>query len=182
MLIAKEKRKSNIAEYIIYMWQIEDLMRVFKFDINTIIENLVDAKALDHKLLADYENWYSDIIEMMTIENIKEKGHLQVISNLILDLNRLHFELLNARVDYKYIELYNKALPNILEFSKKIESADKNEIEIIFNALYALLLLRIQKKEISKGTNQAMKTFSNLIADLTKKYHQREEKEKTQWL
>ena len=24
MLIAREKRKSNVAEYILYMWQVED--------------------------------------------------------------------------------------------------------------------------------------------------------------
>ncbi|MFR1241726.1 MAG: DUF4924 family protein, partial [Butyricimonas faecihominis] len=25
MLIAREKRKSNVAEYILYMWQVEDM-------------------------------------------------------------------------------------------------------------------------------------------------------------
>ena len=27
MIIAQKKRKENIAEYLLYMWQIEDLIR-----------------------------------------------------------------------------------------------------------------------------------------------------------
>ena len=30
MLIAREKRKSNVAEYILYMWQVEDLLRLIR--------------------------------------------------------------------------------------------------------------------------------------------------------
>ena len=41
MLIAKELRKTNIAEYILYMWQIEDLLRACGFDENLIEQKLV---------------------------------------------------------------------------------------------------------------------------------------------
>ncbi|NJM15399.1 MAG: DUF4924 family protein [Bacteroidales bacterium] len=48
MLIAKEKRNENVAEYILYMWQLEDLLRGCNFDINIvereIVENLRLAK------------------------------------------------------------------------------------------------------------------------------------------
>ena len=32
MIIAQEKRKTNIAEYIIYMFQIEDMLRAMQFN------------------------------------------------------------------------------------------------------------------------------------------------------
>ena len=32
MIIARQKRKENIAEYLLYMWQVEDLIRANKFD------------------------------------------------------------------------------------------------------------------------------------------------------
>ena len=28
MIIAKEKRENNIAEYLLYMWQVEDLLEI----------------------------------------------------------------------------------------------------------------------------------------------------------
>ena len=36
MIIASQKKKENIAEYLLYMWQIEDLIRVYKLDIDAI--------------------------------------------------------------------------------------------------------------------------------------------------
>ena len=36
MLIAREKKKNNIAEYILYMWQLEDMLRALKLDMEHI--------------------------------------------------------------------------------------------------------------------------------------------------
>ena len=35
MIVAKQKRKEKIAEYLLYMWQVEDLIRANQFDIDT---------------------------------------------------------------------------------------------------------------------------------------------------
>ena len=35
MIIARQKRKENIAEYLLYMWQVEDLIRANKFDMDS---------------------------------------------------------------------------------------------------------------------------------------------------
>ena len=176
MLISKEKRQKNIAEYIIYMWQIEDLIRIFDFNVDAIMKNVIKANnSIEESYISEYKKWYSDIIEMMIEERIKKQGHLQIITNLINDLNNLHRQIIKEKIDKLYIQIYKQALPNIIEFKKKIKLDDNNEIEIIFNALHFLLLMRMQKKEISDGTNKAMKTFSQLLAYLTKKYHKIEE-------
>ncbi|WP_347164130.1 DUF4924 family protein, partial [Parabacteroides merdae] len=36
MIIARRKRKENIAEYLLYMWQVEDLIRANNFDMDSI--------------------------------------------------------------------------------------------------------------------------------------------------
>ena len=36
MIVAKQKRKENIAEYLLYMWQVEDLIRANQFDLSLI--------------------------------------------------------------------------------------------------------------------------------------------------
>ena len=35
MIISEELKQNNIAEYILYMWQTEDMIRSFDFDIAT---------------------------------------------------------------------------------------------------------------------------------------------------
>ena len=35
MIIARRKRKENIAEYLLYMWQVEDLIRANNFDMDS---------------------------------------------------------------------------------------------------------------------------------------------------
>jgi len=41
MIIAQEKKKTNLAEYILYMWQVEDIIRAYQFDITKIEENII---------------------------------------------------------------------------------------------------------------------------------------------
>ncbi len=47
MIIASQKRKENVAEYILYMWQIEDLIRANDLDISKIETNIIDKSNLD---------------------------------------------------------------------------------------------------------------------------------------
>ena len=41
MLIAREKRKSKCCEYILYMWQVEDMLRAMQMDIELAEPELV---------------------------------------------------------------------------------------------------------------------------------------------
>lgn len=36
MLTASRLKKTNICEYLLYMWQVEDMIRALKFDMDTI--------------------------------------------------------------------------------------------------------------------------------------------------
>ena len=42
MITASQKRKENIAEYLLYMWQIEDIIRANNLDIEQIKANVID--------------------------------------------------------------------------------------------------------------------------------------------
>lgn len=42
MYTASQKRKENIAEYLLYMWQIEDLIRANNLDIDKIRSSIID--------------------------------------------------------------------------------------------------------------------------------------------
>ncbi len=181
MKIAQEKKASNIAEYVLYMWQVEDLIRSFDFDISELERKIYGVFSEQEEERAKIKEWYSNLVQMMQLENILKQGHLQITTNVILDLNTLHVELLKNPVEQKYRELYYKAAPNLREFEQKITNKETNEVEMMFMGLYGLLMMRMSKKTVSPDTESAIKTFSNLVAVLAQKYHKREEEEKTKW-
>ena len=170
MLIAREKRKNNIAEYLLYMWQVEDTIRACNFDMNILEKRIVSQFTENEKVKAEIREWYADLILMMHEEGIKEAGHLRILRSQVDELYELHKRLLGDKKDVKYIEQYYWAAPNIKEFEKRLKGQTANEIETCLNGLYALLLLRLQKKDISGETQEAMQTFSNLLAILSERF------------
>ena len=90
MIIAQEKRKTNLAEYILYMWQIEDLIRAYKFDIGLITEAVLQHFQQPEEKNIEIKEWYENLIEMMKVEKVEEKGHLQIIKNNIDELFDFH--------------------------------------------------------------------------------------------
>lgn len=170
MIIAKQKKQENIAEYILYMWQIEDLIRAYKLDINEINKNIVDNFNQPEPIKKEIANWYAGLIDLMKEENKTETGHLQFIQNTINDLNNTHLQLLKSPEQLDYIEVYNKAKDGIAELMNKSKGTVENEIEACFNGLYGLLMLRLQKKTINAETASAMTSVSHLIALISKKH------------
>ena len=43
MLIARQKKQENIAEYLLYMWQVEDIIRACGGDIDLIRQRIIDG-------------------------------------------------------------------------------------------------------------------------------------------
>ena len=96
MIISRKKREENIAEYILYMWQIEDLMRAFEFNRERIQKELVEQFAVDPAIKKEISEWYADIVDSMIREKITKSGHLQFLVSLVADLNDLHFRLIDS--------------------------------------------------------------------------------------
>jgi len=182
MIIANKKKKENIAEYILYMYQVEDLVRAFNFDLDKLEQNVFGSFTEDENLKKEIREWYGNIIQMMELEQIKNKGHLQIVKNIIQDLDDLHRSLLNNPAETEYQNKYHLAAPNIAELAGKMHVENPSEVEVMFHGLYAVMLLRLQKKEISSDTKNAIETFSNLLSLLAKKYHLRDKKERTEWM
>ncbi len=170
MIIAKEKKKNNIAEYILYMWQIEDLIRACNFDIDIIDKKIITQFNQNKNTLTEIKNWYVGLIQMMIEEGIKEKGHFQFINNIITDLHKFHSALLKSDEHNKYQQFYLQAVSNINEFKQKSHDKTINDIEICLNVLYAILILRLKKEKISDETSSAVSTFSRLLAYLSQQY------------
>lgn len=174
MLIARDKRRNNIAEYILYMWQIEDTIRAYKFNIEQIDRNIIAQYPQHEEVKNEIRNWYTDLILIMHEEGIMEKGHMRNLNEIMEDLYELHLFLLKKKQDPEYIRTYQFAEANIKDFMQRLKNDVYNEIEVCFNALYGLLLLRLQKKNISEDTEKAMTTFSRLLAQLSYEFRKKE--------
>ena len=167
MYIASRLRKENIAQYVLYMWQIEDIIRAYGLDIDRIDKEII-SKFPQEQRKSLYE-WYESLIDMMRREVVTEKGHLQMNRNVIghlADLNRRILEDPAPRFDSYRKEFY-ATLPFIVELRAKSGEDKAGEIETCFNALYGTLMLRLQKKIISSETTVAMDQISRFIAMLS---------------
>ena len=143
MFTASAKKKENIAEYLLYMWQIEDIIRAYDLDMERISTNIVDAYTdLSAEQRTMLYEWYESLIDMMRSEGVAQQGHLQLNKNVIIDLTDLHLRLLKSTREPFYTAAFYKALPYIVELRAKSQGAQVGEIETCFNALYGILMLR----------------------------------------
>ena len=167
MFVASQKRKENIAEYLLYMWQIEDLIRANDLDIDKIAQNIVAKFNLPEDQQKQMIEWYESLIDMMRREDVVKTGHLQLNKNIILQLAQLHDAVLKDPKFTEYSAEYYKTLPFIVELRAKAGENKQGELETCFTALYGMLLLRLQGKEITKDTQTALTQISRFIALLS---------------
>ncbi len=172
MIIASQKRKENIAEYLLYMWQIEDIIRANELDIDKIRENVIARHSgLTDSQRHQMEEWYESLIDMMRREGVTKNGHLQLNKNVIMQLVQLHNALLKDSRFAEYSKRFYSVLPFIVELRSKAGTEPKGEIETCFNALYGTLMLRLRGAEISPDTLAAVTQISKFIAMLSHYFH-----------
>lgn len=171
MIVASKKRKENIAEYLLYMWQIEDLIRANGLDIDKIRTNIIDKFNLDETQRREMTEWYESLIDMMRREGVTEHGHLQMNKNILNQLVQLHQALLKDPAFPEYTAEFYRTLPYIVELRGKAGENQVGEIETCFTALYGMLMMRLQQKETSEATRNAIAQIGRFIALLSKDFH-----------
>ncbi len=189
MFIAQKLRKQSIAEYILYMWQIEDTIRAYGCSLSRIRNEYIDSFDYTEEEKNEEQDWFGDLLRMMNKEGCRITGHLQINKVLIKDLTELHSQLLASSNYPFYSNQYYKILPYIVELRGKTKAvvdrmARRNEehlkeyaanlghseIETCFDVLYGVMMLKLQKKEISNETTAAVKEISILLGMLSDYY------------
>ncbi len=176
MYIAIEKRRENIAEYILYLWQLEDLLRALQMSPEAIYSQLVKPQ----KLTADKEQelliWYMGIVNLLKEENKEEHGHLLHTLHLISDLHNQHLQLMQLPIGANYRGIYTKLQPELPRLRELLSANEMSDIELCFRALYAVMLYRI-KGEKKGSIDDVIEVVSPVIAELVKIYIQVEKGE-----
>lgn len=170
MIISKKLKEQSISEYLLYMWQVEDLIRANSCDIDRLEQTVVTPYNLPEEQHAEMVEWYANLVEMMHLEAIEQSGHLQINKNIIISLTDLHFRLMHSQKFPFYQAAYYKALPFIVELRAK-GGQEKSELENCFDALYGVWMLRIQRKEVSTETAAAVADIVKFVGLLSDYYN-----------
>ena len=173
MFVAKELRKKSIAEYLLYMWQIEDIIRAYGCSLPVIKKQYIDRFDYPPEQKEEETDWFGNLIRMMNEEGKRESGHLNINKVVLQDVVDLHGMLLQSTKFPIYNAEYYKVLPFIVELRQRGDK-DVNEVETCLDALYGVMMLRLQKKPINPETERAIKeitTFVGLLSDYYIKDH-----------
>lgn len=144
-----KSKTDNIAEYILYLWQMEDYLRAFP----------QHAEATEE---------LHELNEMMHREGIMDGGHLAIANNALEELEELHATLLNE--DAMYRAAIIRLTPQLNLLKAKTDRPTMSDLEACFTLLYQIMLLRLQKREISPETAAVQQQATQLLQFLSRTY------------
>lgn len=171
MDIAQAKRRENIAEYILYLWQLEDMLRALQFSPEAIYSQLIDPrKDLDEGRKPVFLMWYMDIANLLRQEGKEEKGHLEHTLHLIDDMHNLHLQLLKLPAGEHYRRTFARLEPLLPRLRGIVGKAGVSDTELCFRALYATMLYRIKGEGAKSAVNDTIEFISPVIAELADLY------------
>lgn len=172
MIIAQAKRQENIVEYILYMWQVENLIRANGLDMSKINATVISQYGItDEAKQKEVYDWWDNLTEMMKLEHKEKSGHLQIIKSLADDVYNYHLYLLTQNSELAYQNAFQNAWADLSVVQKKMPEGEKmHHIELALATIYDFFLLKLQKKTILADTTNAMMRISHFMALLSQKY------------
>ena len=171
MDIAQAKRKENIAEYILYLWQLEDLLRALQFSPEAIYSQLVAPRQVEEEQKHLYLLWYMDIVNLLRKEGKEESGHLEHTLHLIGDMHNLHLQLMQNPVGEHYRKTFARLAPVLPQLRTLVKKDNISDTELCFRALYAAMLYRIKgDKERAEAISDTLELVSPVVAELASLY------------
>ncbi|MBR6035083.1 MAG: DUF4924 family protein [Paludibacteraceae bacterium] len=142
-------KHDNIAEYILYIWQMEDYLRAFP----------------EH---AEATPELHELNEMMHREGITASGHLQLAQIALGELEDLSEQMLNE--DALYRAAMFRLQPSLNLLKAKTDRPTMSDIEACLTLLYQIMLLRLQKREITPETTDVQQRATQVLQFLSKTY------------
>ena len=170
MDIAQAKRKENIAEYILYLWQIEDLLRALQFSPEAIYSQLVARREVAEEQKQIFLLWYMDIVNLLREEGKEEKGHLNHTLHLIADMHNLHLQLMQLPIGDHYRATFSRLAAVLPQLRELVGRAEMTDTELCFRALYAAMLYRIKGEGEKSAVKDTLEFVSPVVAELANLY------------
>ncbi len=172
MFIAQKLRRQSLPAYLIYMFQVEDTIRAYGLDLDRVCQEYLSRFQCAEEQAGALREWYANLIRMMREEGKQEQGHLQVVRNTLMLMEDRHRELLQDARQPFYGAAYYKALPHIVQLRTHGANRQKGEMENCVDALYGATILKMQGRELTEQTAQALQPITNLLEALNQLYRE----------
>ncbi|WP_072159239.1 DUF4924 family protein [Persicobacter sp. CCB-QB2] len=163
--IAAKRRSENISEYILFLYQMEDLVRAFNFDMEQMEEYVVKHFPVEEEEKEAQRKWFSALIRQMKAEGVEQSGHLASTQAEVDKVFDLHMKLLVE--DAEYQKLFNAVRPSIQFYLQKSEGKVSNPMQVCINGLYGYLLCKMTGKPVSEEDKKHVEAFGDLLAYLS---------------
>lgn len=167
MILASQKRKENVAEYIIFMWQLTDLLRALELNPQNIQRSLVDPLNLPEPQATEELRWYLDLVEILRQEGKERKGFPAITEYLVGELNEFHLRLLQEPKDDAYKIIVFSATPALTSYKQRCTEPQPSDIAYAFHALYSKMLAHMQRTELTEQTEEAFRDITRMVSYLT---------------
>ncbi len=175
MHTARNLRRDNIAEYILYLWQLEDLLRALGLSPEKIYASLVQPREMDEEQRNELLLWYMELANLLRQEGKEQKGHLTHTLHLIGDLQELHNRLMELPAGEKYRTLYAAVAPELPALKSRIGEPEMGDVELFFRALYSVVLLRLKGEKEARGyIGDVLGLISPVVSELASAFHRAE--------
>ena len=170
MFVAYQKKKENVCEYFIYMFQIEDIIRACKFDRKTIETTLLPKYPSEPAVQTEVRQWYFGLADQMEDERIQQSGHLISLNNKIDEVFDFHLYLNNNPKEVAYQMQFKKIEPILAELRQKQNAQSLNDLHLALNTVYGFTILRLKGAQVSKGTAAAVADLMSWLNMLSAKF------------
>ncbi len=169
--IARAKKDENIAEYLLFMWQMEDLLRGVKFDLERLEHEILSSLS-DEKERKETLAWLGQLAREMKSDEVTVSGHHRQTYEILNELALLQQTLLTVMNDKSFQAVHADARPILDEFRTKTDKMPRSDIEIALMAMYGVLTLRLAKKKVTDETHEATEKIKPYVRYLVKAYRQ----------
>lgn len=149
-----KNKRENIAEYILYLWQLEDYLRAFPE-------------------MADSNEELSDILRMMHADDVMDGGHIQLAQIALKELEQLSDDILTQEATYRAAMIRITPALNLLK--ARTDRPAMSNIEACLVLLYQIMMLRLQKRPISAETAEVQQQATSMLQYLSKTYYKQAE-------
>lgn len=145
-----KNKRENIAEYILYLWQLEDYLRAFPE-------------------MAEGNEELADILRMMHADDVMDGGHIQLAQIALKELEMLSDDILTQEATYRAAMIRITPALNLLK--ARTDRPTMSNIEACLVLLYQIMMLRLQNRPISAETQEVQQQATSLLQYLSKTYY-----------
>ena len=149
-----KNKKENIAEYILYLWQLEDYLRAFPEQ-------------------AEGNDELTDILRMMHADDVMDGGHIQLAQIALKELEMLSDEIFNIEATYRAAMI--RITPALNMLKARTDRPTMSNVEACLVLLYQIMMLRLQQRPISAETQEVQQQATGILQYLSKTYYKQDE-------